>query len=1807
MSNISNFQVYSKVHGNDHTIVFRGTRISDGASVVIKTPAENSPAEHRYKRLRREFQIGKRFDSPYVAKYLELVNLPSGLALIMEDIGATSLKYLIPEQGLPVKEFLAIAIPMAQGLVDIHRSNVVHKDIKPGNVIINKETNEVRFIDFGISSKLREEFAQPLPPNRLEGTLTYISPEQTGRMNRPLDYRTDFYSLGITFFEMLSGRPPFKSDDSLELIHNHMAQTPPPLHTTKTAIPEGLSDIVAKLLSKAAEMRYQSAEGILADLKHCQRQMAIRNAIPAFDLAREDISERFSLPKKLYGRDQELAALSNIFAQVAKGGRKFSLVCAPAGYGKSALIHELERPLVGKRGFFISGKFDRHGADVPYSGVQMALRQLIRHLLGEDEHTVLRWKRRLKNILGINSGVIAEIIPDLELILGKCPPSPKLAPSETRRRFHNVFGNFVASFASKKHPLILFLDNLQWADGASFELIHSLMTNDRIKGLFVIGACREIRETGLLRTTLDSLEASELEVPILELQALDIFQLTDLVAETLHSTQARCRPLAQVILAKTQGNPYFTYELLKSLHQSGLIRFDHEHRTWNWQLGEIEAADISQNMANLIISRLDTLKPSSREALRVAACIGTTFSLSTLADITGLMPYQTALALRPALEEGLVIPLRGNYRLTEIESDDGTGFLESDIIYRFQHDRVHQAAYDLTPPQRRKEIHLRVSRHLCKSWDPDLDTERVPEVVHHLNEARAFITQPEERINLCRLNLIAGKRALDAVAYDAAFDYLTIARNELPGDAWNAHYDLTYQTHLHLAEATYLKGFYDDAERIWGGLHDHAHTTLDKVKIMELQMVYYITVNDLESAITRGLLALQRLKVPIPRAPGRLRILKELHKLRRLIKKTDLHSLVKAEEVNDRQITTQLDILMRLSLAAYFKGNRHLYALVALRRVELAITYGASPESANAFATFGLFIGGIMENYDEALRFGELALELDERFRYLPLRCKVFLIYGFNILPWHHHWKEMSSVLKKAVETGLQSGDYLYTSLACAMINHFDPTTDLENANLEGKRYVEKLSDTRIGMKDNVAQLPLRLRMALQGHSLHPLTLSGDGFNEERCLANLENSQFLSARALFYLMKLQQHYMFSSYQKAYAYFEKAYDLRDALRSTPLHVELVFYGFLTIIQHSVDKKGRFIRRYITMLRDLLATMQSWAKQCPVNFEHRVLLMQAEFTARQDQHWEAIKLYRSAVNRARDNEYIPHAALAAECAGRFLYSTRQEVMAMSYLQQAESGYQRWCALAKVKHLRTTFPKLQLMRHHHLHSLTGDPTLTFSSTTGSYSFSHSTGTTESHWLDLDTVIKAATALSSQIDYQRLLDQILQTSMSLTGSDRAILVYERSNQLIILAQAKDANTQIENDRPLDQSNDVPARLIRKTFTEGLPFIIGSHNMSEISGDPYFHGAQILSLLCMPIRNKDRITGVLCLEDRQQHALFDEGKVEWLKLFLGQAAISLENARLFATAKRAANEVNDLNRRLGQLNEELEERVRQRTQEIKKVQDELQERAHQAGMAEIATSVLQNVGSILNSVNTSAQTIQSTIQGSRVPGALLQANELLRENMDDYETFICETPKGQDLLRYYLKLDEPYQRDKGTIEEEAQRLITKVERIRSVIMAQQSYARGGYKLEKMSVGRLIEDALNILSGELSKHNIEVERFYDPATKHTWPKNKILHLLIDLIRNAIEAMAQHENQGLLKVTVDDGDPKNLVITIRDNGAGIPEEAQASIFNHGYTTKDDHKGFGLHAAANVMSELGGRINLDASSPESGTTFSLHFPK
>ncbi len=1511
MITLEGFKIEEMLYQQGPKMVFHATRLKDGIPVILKAVSSESSKLSDILRLRNEYELIKKLNFKGVVNALEMKQTHEGVTVIMEYFEGIDLKEHIKNKKPSLREFLFIAQQLSSILVELHQRQIIHKDIKPDNILINTKTNEIRLIDFGIAVSLSQETIANISHHDFEGSLHYISPEQTGRMNRSVDYRTDFYSLGIMLYEMLAGNKPYESDDPMELLHAHLAKKPTPLADVDSTIPKAMEDLIFKLIEKSPENRYQNALGILADLNTCIQQLEQKNKIEPFSLAKNDLSDRFLISQRLYGREQEVATVIEAFNSVTSGTPALMLVSGFAGIGKSALIREIYKPITEQQGYFISGKFEQFNRDIPYSAVIEAFSRIIQSILSENDKTILYWKEKFLEAVGVNGQIIINVIPQIALILGKQPSVVELPAAESQNRFNYVFQKFAHIIASKEHPLVFFIDDLQWADLPSLKLIELLLTEKVNNYLLILGSYRsnEVSSTHPLMKTMAILKEGNCIIHSIELNALTLTELNELISDTLHCLPNASASLAELILTKTGGNPFFVNEFLKALTADKLIAFNYSSNCWEWNIEKITLRNITDNVVELMSGKIKLLNQKSQLLCRYASCIGSKFDLNTLAALSDNTLAQTAIDLWPAIQEGLILPVGNKYRLAESLQ---TGDTLPDVEYKFLHDQVQNAAYSLLEKKAKLELHLKIGNLLLASSDEIKTKNKIFDIVNQLNMAIPLVHDSAYLIKIASLNLLAGKKAKDAAAYSPAYKYLKTGIDILPADSWKNHYQLSLDLHNEGAEAAYLNSDPEEMERIISNVLRNTTEILHSVTAYIIKAQAYVSLTRNEDALNTSLEILAKLGVKLPLKPNKLHIIGSLLTTKFKLRGKTKEQLLELPEMKDPRQSAIMEILSTAASPAYF-AKPDLFPLIVFRQIQLSVKYGNHLHSGFTYSTYGLIMCGSTNEFDEGQKFGQLAVGLLNRFNANTLYAKIHFLNGFFIRIWKLHYRDVIDELMDAYQKGLETGDFLFASYAAFNIQAvgYYTGTPLPVLKIQMDAYATAL----LKIKQHLGLGWLNIyRQAVANlldteHCSNVLT--GDVFEEQRQKDIHITGKDYSGLCVFYLNKMMLSYLFEKPLEAVENGALSMKYIDSVLGGG-HVPMVhFYYALSHLRLAGENKENRSAN-IKKARQSLSKMRMWAKTSPFNHLSKQYLLEAELQRILGKPLRAEVLYKLAATEAEKNNYLVEEALASELLARLFMETNDSAQFKRYAHQARQLYIKWGAIAKVK-LMDVFYDLKVKSEFDEHQ-------PFSVTNTNQNASSKSGRKGSDELDMASLNKASLAISGEIVLNNLMLKLMQILIENAGAQNGYLIINRQNSWFIETRGLVTNTidaAFEEAVPLENNTMIPESIVNYVIRTMENLVL-----DDVPKDQRFStdalATKSISVLCIPIINQGRLIAILYAENKLHSGVFTQQRIQFLKLLSGQIAVSLQNALLY---------------------ESLEQKVLERTQQLaseKKKSDDL-------------------------------------------------------------------------------------------------------------------------------------------------------------------------------------------------------------------------------------------------------------------------------
>ncbi|UXU89649.1 trifunctional serine/threonine-protein kinase/ATP-binding protein/sensor histidine kinase [Burkholderia sp. S-53] len=1804
----------------------RARRTADGGDEtrLIARAAAEQPSPASLERLAHEFQLKDELDGAWAVRPLELVREGGGTLLVLEDPGGEPLERLI---GAPmaVRSALRLAVGIAAALGKLHQRGIVHKDLKPGHILVNCTDGQPRLTGFGIASQLRRERQAPEPPETLTGTLAYMAPEQTGRMNRSIDARSDLYALGVTLYQMLTGSLPFAATDPMEWVHCHIARKPVPPSERLEGVPVPLSAIIMKLMTKTAEERYQTAGGVERDLRRCLAGWETQGYIDDFAPGQQDTPDRLLIPERLYGREDEVETLLASFDRIVKNGApELVLVSGYPGIGKSAVVNELHRVLVPPRGLFAAGKFDQYKRDIPYATLAQAFQNLVRPLLGKRETELSCWRDAFSEALGPNARLMVDLVPELRLIIGEPPPVPELEPQQAQRRFQLVFQRFIGVFARAEHPLALFLDDLQWLDAATLDLLEDLLTRSDLQHLMLIGAYRDNEVTAAhpLRRKLEAIMAAGGVVAEIALAPLKQTHLRQWLADALRCEHAHVAPLAQMVHQKTGGNPFFAIQFLSSLADEGMLTFDHDAARWCWDLDHIHAKGYTDNVVDLMVAKLTRLPRETLNALQQLACLGNSAGTTTLSLVLGTSEEEVHAALWAAVR-------------LELVERGAAG-------YRFAHDRVQEAAYSLIAEAQRGAVHLRIGRLLAEHPPGGKRDEAIFEIVNHLNRAIPLITSRAERDQLAGFNLIAGRRAKASTAYASALKYLVAGVALVGGDGWGRLRELIFALELNRAECEFLTGALAAADERLAALAERTKDSVEAARVACLRVDLHVTLDQSSRAAAIGLDYLRSLGIEWSLHPTEEEARREYQRIWSTLGKRPPEALVDLPLMADPASLATVDVLAKLAVAALYT-DRNLLCLVTCRMVNLILERGNADASCFAFVWLGVIAGLHLGDYETGYRFGRLSYELVEQRGLKRDDVRAYMIFGGMILPWKQPVRAGRELVRRAFEAANQSGDLTCAAYSCSHLNTNllaagDP---LEQVQCEAERGLAFAQKMRFGAFIDRIGAQLGLVRTLRGLTPTFGRFDDANFDELRIERRfMENPNLAMAECWYWIRKLQARFFAGDYGAA---------LDASLRArrllwTSLTFEIAEYHFYSALCRAAcfDTATADVRQiHIEALADHQGQLEIWADICPENFENRAALVGAEIARIEGRALDAEALYEQAIRSANANGFVHNEALANELAARFFATRGFEKIARVYLQDAYDAYLRWGANGKARQLEEHYPHLKAYADSlHQTAMIGTPI---------------------EQLDLATVLSVSQIASGEIVLENLIEALMRTAVEHAGAQRGLLVLSQGAGLRIGAQAHTNGTSVTVAlrEALISAAELPESILQYCArTQESVILDDAAARGAFSNDDYVARVQARSILCLPLVKQGRLIALLYLENNLAAGAFTPARIAVLKVLASQAAMTLENARLYrdleereAKIRRLVDanivgifigdlegeilEANDAFLRIvgydrddllaGHLRwtdltppEWLERNRREWMPELR-ITGTLQPYEKEyfrkdgsrvpvlIGVAMLDESGTQGIVFVLDlSERKRAEANERKMQlelahANRVTAIGQLAASIGHEIKQPIAGITLNASTG---LRW-LAREPPDVREAGQafdrIVRDARRAGEVIKRIHGLVTKAPTCS------ESLQLNEAIREVMALTSGEANRNGVSVRmQLAEDLPFIKGDRVQLQQVMLNLVINAIDAMSAVDD-GPRELTISSAmnDPGAVLVAVRDSGPGIAPEHIERLFEPFYTTKAGGMGMGLSICHSIVDAHGGRLWASANVPR-GALFQFTVP-
>jgi PAS domain S-box-containing protein len=1786
-----------------------GSRIA----VLIVGLAAEPPTPAELDRLAHEYGLKDELGSAWAARPLELVRERGRSLLVLEDPGGEPLDWLLG-QPMTIESFLPLAIGIGTALAQVHQRGLIHKDIKPANALVNSVTGQVWLTGFGIASRLPRERQAPAPPEVIAGTLAYMPPEQTGRMNRSIDSRSDLYALGVTLYEMLTGELPFTATDPMEWVHCHIARQPIPPNERVAGIPGPLSAIVIKLLSKTAEDRYQTAAGLTIDLRKCLAEWEAHRRIEPFPLGASDASDRLMAPEKLYGREHEIETLLGAFDRVvANGATELVLVSGYAGIGKSSVVNELQKALVAPRGLFASGKFDQYKRDIPYATLAQAFRSLARPLLGEGEVELSRWRDSLSEALGPNGQLIVSLIPELELILGTQPPAADLPPQDAKNRFQMIFRRFLGVFARKEHPLALFLDDLQWLDAATLDLLEHLATHPEVRHLLLVGAYRdnEVGPTHPLMRTLEATRDAGARVEEIVLTPLGLDDVGRLVTDAVHCQPERARPLARLVHEKTSGNPFFAIQFLAALNEDGLLAFDPVAPGWRWDIDRIRARSYTDNVADLMVEKMRRLSVPAQEAMKKLACLGNGADIAALTWVHEETEAAVHAALWEAVYAGLV--------------------QRQESAYTFLHDRIQQAAYSLIPDKQRAELHLRIGRALLASMAGDQLAEHLFDVANQLNQGATRLIDRDEKAQVATIDLRAGRRAKAAAAYASACVYLSAGMALLDEQDWDSHYELMFHLRLERAECEFLTSNFVQAEQLIAELLQRGASKIDQAAVYHLNVQLHVLRSEDPRAVDSALTCLRLFGIDFPAHPTSEHVQAEYEAARCSLAGRPIECLIDLPLMSDPELQAAM-CLLSAALDAAYHTDFNLFCLLPCRMVNISLQHGISGAAAQAFGWLGTVLGPKFNRHSDGYRLAKLACDLVEKHAFVAYKTASYLAMQ-RIALWTQPIATAIDFNRAAFRTATEGGTL---SWACYCMNNTVVTLLLRNDPLDAVwRESEKTLDfvRKAGFRDMADAIESQHRFiaTMQGRTATFSTFSDAQFDEAAFEARLAGDRMPMLVCFYSILKLKARFLSGDYAEALAAADKA---KVLLWSAATQIQLLDYFLYTALtvavlyENASANEQQKWRELLTVHREQL---REWAENYPPTFADKHALVAAEIARLEGRDADAMHLFEQAIRSAHDHGFVQNEGLGYEAAARFYAARGVESIANAYLRNARNCYDRWGALGKVRQLDERYSHLQEE---------------IAPTSRAATIGAPVGQ-----LDVETVVKASQAVSGEIVLENLIKTLMVMAVEHAGAERGILILPRGDQLWVEAEATTGLRSVEVNlrQALVAPSELPDSILQYVIRTQEPAISDDASKEKLfSADKYVSSKRVRSVLCLPLIKQTKLVGVLYLENNVAASVFTPGRISLLKLLASQAAISLDNARLygelmmseerwrqlFESVPVGVNMVG-LHRRYVAVNPAFQKMTGYSeaelcsltpvdiTHEDDRADSEAIIAAQMAGQPYVQHREKRYRRKDGGIVWAEVDAFLAPVAGSAplLAGVAVDiterkhAEEALRAAQADLERMARLTTMGEltasiaheinqplaaivtqsDAALRWLNRDEP---DLDEARDALSRIARDGVRAAEVIRGLRALAKkSGPQLTRLDIDDVIREVLALAGGELRRHDVVLHTELAAGDRPVMgDRVQLQQVLLNLIMNGLEAMrGVTERARELTISSTVAEPDSALIAVEDTGAGLDPAVAQHMFEPFFTTKSDGLGMGLSICRSIVEGHGGRLWMSPRAP------------
>jgi predicted ATPase/signal transduction histidine kinase len=1469
---ISGYQLNEHLYENDRVSVFRGIRQTDNIDVVLKILKGNPPSLSEIETLKEKAGYYKqRHPSGAVSGYQVIVQNKTWFVEV-EDFGGESLLRLMNKgtTNMNITRFLRFSLRLTEILGALNKQELVHGIINPTHILWNMSANVVKLTGYIHDWVDRKKTKKTYTIFHRITDLAYGSPEQMKESIHPVDYRTDFYSTGLVLFELLTGRFPFPTSKAIEIVHHHIAQMPQAPHEIDSSIPVPISGIIMKLIAKNPESRYQSAFGIKSDLEKCIKLLETQNNITDFEIGSNDHSGKFTIPSKIYGRQQEIQRLQSNLIRTGEKTNQVVLIAGKAGIGKTALVLELKKQILNQGGLFTYGKFDQSGDSIPYKGLIQAFRGMIQTILTLEKEEVLLWKTKIKQGIGRNGQVIVNIIPEIELIIGKQPDIQNLPPYESQNRFHIVFQEFVQVFMAGDHPYIIFIDDLQWADLSTFNLLERLLMDPNSENLFLIGAYRneEIDSNHPLKQTIDKFKKSRIELNEIILQPLERAGVKQLFEEMIPSDHRNLVKLTDLCIKKTNGNPFFLLQFITTLIDEKLIQFDQDDNLWQWDTEAIDKRQITDNVADLIVLKTKRLGKNSPKILHLASCIGHQFDSKSLTAISGELEQKVVQILDQALDFNLIV------RSERVEGADINGSKNSEY-YQFAHDRIWHLIYHNTGLIERNETHRLIGHFLMGRSKIIEHEDLLFQIANHFNLGLRETDHSEFRQLIATLNLRAGLKARSSAAYDSAIGFFISGLSALKEASWKRQYELMRDLHLEWAHAEFLCGEQNRSMELIQLIISKVDDPLDQVKAYSMMVAQFTMMGRFPEAIKKGKLALGLLGVDLPESNIPEAICLEQAQIDQKLKTLSIPDIIKLPLMIDAEIKAVLGLLMNMAAPVLYTDS-DLFTFITLKKVNLSLQFGNCPESCAGYFGFALMLGSVMGRYQEGYLFGTVSLELADQFADLGLKCKASNAVGSFVSSWVTHIRHSIDIHQAGYQAGKEAGDLLFAgyNLFNQMYNKFIQGVSLNEVLklIPACALFSQKSNNAIvieflpGLEENIA--PLISSADQRGF------IGNAEFDEVSYLENCLKTNLMAPVFHYLIDRTRLLYLFGYASQALEKIQAADQYKMSSFGYIAQMEFNFFYSLSALACYSQKSDKSL---LTQVRENQEQMKRWADSCEDNFLHKYFLVEAELVRVTKNDYDAIDLYEQAIHSAKAQGFIQNAAIAAEAFGWFWIGKGKDTIALLYLKNAYEWFQQWGAQGKLRQMERAYPGLNNMLTPNSQSILQE-------------------------IDYTTLSKANHTLANEIVLSQLIEKMLRIVRENAGAEKCLLILREGDNWYIRDEKGKLN--IEITEPIAGSV-VPLSIVHIVITTAKEVNLENAGLSDqFAHDSCISKKALKSVLCMPLINRGRVLGLIYLENNLLVGAFNRDRIEILSALSSQMAISIENAAVYDQARKLSRRI---------------------------------------------------------------------------------------------------------------------------------------------------------------------------------------------------------------------------------------------------------------------------------------------------------------